>query len=312
VKFRTPANVLLRRAQLTLILAALLPTILTTPVGVFLLVTHASRSVTIVSALLVLAFCTSSLTGYILGSILVSRGASLAKVQNDFLSGVSHELSTPITSVRMFVDTLRSGRVTDDDERRRCLALMDREMARLDELVARLLSLSRLESGRQPFVREPVPIGAVVDEALQAFEVLHRGAELELVVDVDRELETVGDRTWLAQALGNLLSNAWKYGPDAAKKIVVRGRASGRRYVAIEVEDNGPGVSPDERRRIFDQFERGGAAVGSRASGYGLGLAMVRAIVRLHRGRIELHSDGGARFRMILPRRTFRHVGAGS
>src|SRR5215831_2776948 len=148
LKFRAPTNVILRRAQLTLILAALLPTILTTPVGIVILVMHSSAAVTVVGGLLVLAFCTSSLTGYILASIFLSRGASLAKVQQDFLSSVSHELTTPITSVRLFIDTLKSDRVTDPAERAKCLDIIDREMARLDGLVGKLIALSKIEAGR--------------------------------------------------------------------------------------------------------------------------------------------------------------------
>src|SRR5688500_20165879 len=116
------------------------------------------------AGILVLAFCTSSLTGYILGSILVSRGASLAKVQNDFLSSVSHELLTPITSVRMFSETLRDERVTDPSERARCLEIIDREMARLDILVGKLIALSRLEAGRQPSHSKLVAVGGGVGE----------------------------------------------------------------------------------------------------------------------------------------------------
>jgi signal transduction histidine kinase len=304
VRFRAPANVLLRRAQLTLILAALLPTILTTPVGVMLLVTHTSSAVTIVAGLLVLAFCTSSLTGYILGSILLSRGASLAKVQNDFLSSVSHELTTPITSSRLFIDTLRAHRVTDPVERDKCLEIIDREMARLDVLVGKLIALSKLESGRQPFEVKPIPIRELVDETLAAFEVTRLGGEVDLRVDVEPDLEVVGDRATLVQALGNLLGNAWKYTPPGSRRIALRAHGD-RRHVIVEVADNGPGVPEAERRRIFEAFERGRAATTTRSAGFGLGLSIVRAIVRAHSGRLELDDNpgGGALFRVLLPRR---------
>jgi two-component system phosphate regulon sensor histidine kinase PhoR len=303
VRFRAPANVLLRRAQLALILSVLLPTILTTPVGIFLLVTQSSRAVMIGAGILVLAFCTSSLTGYILGSILVSRGASLAKVQNDFLSSVSHELMTPITSVRMFIETLRDERVTDPAERARCLEIIDREMARLDVLVGKLIALSRLEAGRQPFERKIVAVADVVGEALDAFALTRVGAEVDLEVDVAPDLEVVGDQPQLVQVLANLLGNAWKYTPAEGRKLGLRARRQ-ERWVVIEVHDNGPGVPEDERRRIFDEFERGRVAASTRAGGFGLGLAIVRAIVRAHRGRVELHDNpgGGALFRVLLPR----------
>jgi two-component system phosphate regulon sensor histidine kinase PhoR len=307
VKFRAPANVLLRRAQLTLILAVLLPTILTTPVGIFLLVTESSRASMIGAGLLVLAFCTSSLTGYILGSIMVSRGASLAKVQNDFLSSVSHELTTPITSVRMFIETLRDERVKDPAEKAKCLAIIDREMSRLDVLVGKLVALSRLEAGRQPFERKVVRLEDVISEALHAFEVMRGPAagEVSLEVAIEPELEVIGDRAQLVQVVANLLGNAWKYTPPEGRKLGVRARSADRRQVAIEVVDNGPGVPEVERKRIFDEFERGRAASTTRAAGFGLGLAIVRAVARAHGGRVDLHDNpgGGSLFRVLLPRR---------
>ncbi len=303
MRFRAPANVLLRRAQLTLILAALVPTILTTPVGVIILVMHTSASVTIVGGLLVLAFCTSSLTGYILGSILISRGASLAKVQNDFVSSVSHELTTPITSARLFIDTLRQERVTDPVERAKCLEILDREMARLEGLVGKLIALSKIETGRQPFERKWVPVDALIDEALAAFAVTRLGgAEVPIAVEAEPDLAVIGDRATLVQVLGNLLGNAYKYAPPDDRRIAVRARRE-RRTIVLEVADNGPGVPEDERRRIFDEFERGRAASTTRSTGFGLGLAIVRAIVRAHSGRIELADNpgGGALFRVHLP-----------
>lgn len=256
-----------------------------------------------VSGLLVLAFCTTSLTGYILGSILVSRGASLAKVQNDFLSSVSHELTTPITSVRLFIDTLRDERVTDPAEKAKCLAIIDREMARLDGLVGKLIALSKLESGRQPFERKRIDAEALVSETLAAFEVARMGGAVDLRVQVEPGLEVMGDRATLVQAIGNLLVNAWKYTPTTGKIIGIGVRGD-RRHVIFDISDNGPGVPEAERRRIFDEFERGRAATTTRSGGFGLGLSIVRAIVRAHAGRIELHdpASGGALFRVILPR----------
>jgi two-component system, OmpR family, phosphate regulon sensor histidine kinase PhoR len=297
LKFRTPTNVLLRRAQITLILAALLPTILTAPVGITLLVVQSSPSVTLVGGILVVAFCTSSLVGYILGSIFVSRGASLAKVQNDFLSSISHELMTPITSVRLFIETLRDERVTDAMEKAKCLAIIDREMGRLDGLLQKLIALSKLETGRQPFEIKANRVSEIVDDAVNALGALRMGAPVDLSIDVPNDLEVVGDGPSLVQALGNLLTNAFKYGE---REIRVTARRHGRRHVSIQVTDNGPGIPEVEKRRIFDEFERGQAA--SRAQGFGLGLAIVRAIVRAHRGRVEVESvpGEGATFRLIL------------
>ena len=304
VKFRTPTSILLRRAQLTLILAALVPTILMTLTGIILLVLG-EGSVNIVAGILVLAFCTSALTGYILGSIFLSRGASLAMVQNDFLSSVSHELRTPLTSIRLYIDTLRQDRVTDPEERRKCLAVIDQELARLDGLVGKILQLSRIESGRQLFDEKPVFIEEVVAEGLSALDAVRLGSELDLEVEVDKGLAVTGDRAALGQALANLLTNAWKHSNAARRAIRIRAHAVEKEQIELTVRDNGPGLSTAEQKRVFDAFERGRHAIDRRTEGFGLGLAIVRAIVRAHRGRVELSSapGEGAEFRILLPRR---------
>jgi len=303
-KFRTPTSVLLRRAQITLILAALVPTILMTATGIILLVLG-EGSVNVVAGILVLAFCTSALTGYILGSIFLSRGASLAMVQNDFLSSVSHELRTPLTSIRLYLDTLRQDRVKDPAERSKCLAVIDQELARLDGLVGKLLQLSRIESGRQLFDERPVFLEEVVAEGLSALDALRLGSEVDLEVDVDKGLEVIGDRAALGQALANLLTNAWKHSDATRRAIRVRARATGPAEVEVSVRDNGPGLTAAEQKRIFEAFERGKNAIARRTEGFGLGLAIVRAIVHAHRGRIEIASPPGegAEFRIVLPRR---------
>lgn len=298
--FRTPASVLLRRAQLTLMLAVLLPTVLITATGIVVLAVGRSSG-SIIAGVLVVSFCATALTGYILGTIFVSRGASLSRVQNDFLSAVSHELRTPLTSIQIFIETLRDGRVTDPAERAKCLTLVHAELQRLDELVTKLLALSRLESGRYVFEQKGVPVGDIVDEAIRALQAASLGADVAVEVDVAPDLHVLGDRATLAQSVANLLVNAWKYGTKDGGPITVHAAPWRKRKVEIIVADRGPGIAPEERDRIFERFERGHAAEGHNR-GSGLGLAIVRAIVEQHRGRIEIApSPRGAAFRILLP-----------
>jgi two-component system phosphate regulon sensor histidine kinase PhoR len=284
-------------------LAALIPTVFMIALGIILLATGRGTG-SLVIGVLVLAFCTSSLTGYILGSIFVSRGAQVARFQHDYLSLVSHELRTPLTSILMFLDTLRDDRLTDPAEKRQCLDLLDQEVRRLDSLLERLLQLSRLQARRYAtFASEPVGLDEVVRDALAALEAATLTDPVEVIVEVEKDLQVRGDRAALTQALANLLINAWKYTPSHRRRIALRARASDR-YVEIAVSDNGPGVTRDEQRRIFGEFQRGDAAQVSGQRGSGLGLAIARAVVRAHRGRLTLSSKPGegAEFRIRLPR----------
>lgn len=287
-------------------LATLIPTVLMTALGIVLLaVGSESLNLNLVAGVLLVAFCTTSLTGYILGSIFVSRGASLARVQNDFVSLVSHELRTPLTSIRMFIETLRDDRVQEPVERRKCLDLLSQEVARLDGLVTRMIELSRIETGRRVFDRLPVRVADVVSDAKATLDAASLAAPVELDTEVDERLEVVGDRSTLSLALANLLLNAYKYTSDP-KQIGVYVRAHGDREVGISVRDNGPGIPREEQRQIFEQFERGRSALDHRTPGSGLGLAIVRAIVKAHNGKLELHSKPGrgSEFRIRLRRRS--------
>jgi two-component system, OmpR family, phosphate regulon sensor histidine kinase PhoR len=303
LRLRTPTTRLLRRARIIFTLTALIPTVLMTALGIILLAIGGSESISLVGGILVLAFCAMALTGYAIGTIFVTRGASLAAVQNEFLSSVSHELRTPLTSMRMFIDTLREGRVQDPAEQRRCLAIIDQEIGRLDGLVGRLIDLSKIEHHQAAFDRHVVRVADVVADALTAFEAVKVGGDVTLQVQLEPDLTVRGDRAALAQAVGNLLSNAWKYTPERGKKIDVVAASDGNR-ITIAVADNGEGIPRQEQNVIFEKFHRGTAAQSRGGMGSGLGLAIVRAIVEAHRGKIDVKSDTGhgARFRITLPR----------
>jgi two-component system phosphate regulon sensor histidine kinase PhoR len=303
VKHRSPTAIFLNRARLTFMLAALIPTVLMTAIGIILVASGGSKSFAIVGGILVLAFCAMALAGYTLGTFFVTRGANLAAVQNEFLSSVSHELRTPLTSILMFIDTLREDRVESAVERKRCLSIVHQELTRLDGLVGKLIELSKIESRHGTPDRQPVPVAAIVTDALTSFEAVKFGGEAEVRSDLDPDLVVYGDRAALAQALGNLLSNAWKYTSPFDKQIEIRARAY-LDTVSITVSDNGVGVPRDEQEAIFEKFERGTAAAEGGSPGSGLGLAIVRAVVEAHRGRVEVrsHVGRGATFRIVLPR----------
>jgi len=303
VTHRSPTTLFLYRARLIFMLASLVPTVLITAIGVILVASGESRSLTIATGILVLAFGGTALAGYFFGTYFVTRGANLARVQNEFLSSVSHELRTPLTSILMFIETLRDERVNSPEERRRCLTVAHRELTRLDGLVGDLIQLSKIEAGRTVLARDPVQIADVVADALAAFEATRLAGDAEVQTTVQPGLVVFGNRSALAQALGNLLSNAWKFTGPTEKKIDVRVEGDDR-TVSIAVSDNGRGVARAERDAIFEKFERGSAAAEGGSPGSGLGLAIVRAIVEAHHGHVEVQSraEQGACFRIVLPR----------
>ncbi len=295
-----PANLQLRRAQLILMLVALVPTILLTGVGIVLLVVGKGSATVLVSGVLVLTLCTSCITGYILGSIFVNKGASLARLQNDFVSAVSHELRTPVTSIRLLLEGLRDGRLGPED-RQQAMDLLARETDRLEELVGKVLELSRLESGSHAYERDRVEVKPLLDEAVAAFDALTLGNPTKIPITVEAGLAITGDHTTLVRALVNLLTNAWKYTGDD-KQIRIDARAFGR-WVDITVHDNGIGIPKDEQRSIYEQFNRGRSASDSGKPGVGLGLAFVRTIVKGNRGKLDLASKpGDTAFRVRLRR----------
>jgi len=281
-------------------LAVLLPTVMMTVVGIVLLATSSGSVPAIVSGVLVLTFCTSGITGYILGSIFVSKGAALARMQNDFVASVSHELRTPLTSIHLLIESLRDGRLEVAD-RAQVLSLLGRETERLELLVGRVLELSRLQSS-YTYARDPIDVTLLIDEAVAAFDAITLSNPTPIRLDIAPNLVVTGDRPTLVRALVNLLTNAWKYSGEH-KKLAISA-SENRRWIEIAVSDNGVGIELAEQRAIFEQFHRGRAADASGAPGVGLGLSFVRAIVRGHGGKLDFESsERGTTFRLRLKRR---------
>ncbi len=258
----------------------------------------AFRNRTLYIALLVLLYIGIGV-GFGLTIREMRRAYKLSRLKTDFVANISHELRTPLTSVRLFAETLRDGRAESPAEVRECAELLASESERLSRLVEKLLSWSRLESGRATLDQERIEVGALIDEIGEAYR---RQQLPPYQVEVDKGLPPVNvDREAVGQVVLNLLHNAVKYTGEE-KHIRLRARRAGR-SVAIEVEDNGPGIRPQDRRRIFERFYRADDLLSRKTEGTGLGLAISKKIVELHGGRLELDSrlGEGSTFRILLP-----------
>jgi len=259
----------------------------------------AFRNRTLYIALLVLLYLGIGV-GFGLTIREMRRAYKLSRLKTDFVANISHELRTPLTGVRLFAETLRAGRAEGPEEVRQCVAMLSAEADRLSRMVERLLDWSRLEAGRTSLELERTEVPVLLAQIGQAFQAQQLPASYQ--TELDPQLPPVNvDRDAMAQVVLNLLHNAVKYtGED--KRIRVRARRAGRN-VAIEVEDNGPGVRPHDRKRIFERFYRAEDLLSRRTEGTGLGLAIAKKIVELHGGRIELDSrvGQGSTFRVVLP-----------
>ncbi|MCE9637060.1 MAG: HAMP domain-containing histidine kinase [Planctomycetes bacterium] len=238
----------------------------------------------------------------------VMREVRLARLKSDFVSNLSHELRTPLTSLRMFVDTLREGRVRDEAEAKECLDVIAQETDRLSSLVERVLQFAAFARGRAPIELRDADVADVVRRSVQLFRKRAEaaGAVLETAVSDDLP-EAVVDRDAIAQVLLNLLDNAVKHAGHDHPRIRVTARPhppGGGRGTAVLVEDNGPGVPERERELVFEEFYRGDDSLSRRTQGAGLGLALSRRIVLAHGGTLDVSRSadlGGAAFRMVLP-----------
>lgn len=229
-----------------------------------------------------------------------SREARINDLRTAFVSGVSHELKTPITLVRLYGETLLRHEGLSPDERREFYRIITRESARLGRLVDQILSFSRIEQGELKYDMQegdlaPL-VGGVVEDYREWLE--HAGFVLRRTVP-DAAPPVCFDPAAVSQALVNLLDNAAKYS-GSSREIAVRLDARGD-HVSVEVEDHGIGIPPAEQGKIFDRFYRSGGGTGK--GGYGLGLFMVNHIMSVHGGRVEVDSERGrgSRFRLIFP-----------
>jgi signal transduction histidine kinase len=230
----------------------------------------------------------------------VEELARLSQLRADFVSLVSHELRSPMAAVIGAARTLQDRwRMLSAPQRESFLALIGDETARLAELVGDVLDTSRIEAGTFSYRFDEVDLGRVVDEAVETAVLAQQ--EVPIVASVRGALPTIrGDRTRLRQVLGNLIENAVKYSPEGGEVRVSAAAANGA--VRVSVRDTGPGIPPDQQRRIFEKFGRVDVP-GASKPGTGLGLFIARSIAEAHGGSLDVSSgaEPGSTFTLTLP-----------
>jgi signal transduction histidine kinase len=230
----------------------------------------------------------------------IRREADVNRLQSDFVSAVSHEFRSPLTSMRQLSEILAEGRAPSEERRQLYYETLLGETRRLERLVETLLNFGRLEARAHKYRFEELDAGQLAEQAADAFErELGHARKIERAGESNCRIRA--DAEPLSVALRNLLDNAVKYSPPETSVRVEWARAGAQ--VAIQVRDCGPGIPAAERKSIFEKFVRGSAAAALNVKGTGVGLAMVRQIVAAHSGEIRLESEPGrgSTFTILLP-----------
>jgi len=247
----------------------------------------------------------------------ITERIRLQKMREDFVANASHELKSPLTSLRGFAETLVGEPDLPEEQRQEFLRIMDDQIHRLQALVDDLLTLSRLEAETADAPEDPVPLGQLLATLAGGYRILAepRGVALSIPPSEDaEEIQVFGSADSLEQALGNLVDNALKYTPEGGAVAVSVEPRPGDQEVAIHVADTGIGIPEHHLPRLTERFYRVDKGRSRELGGTGLGLSITKHILHRHGGRLEVTSrvGEGSTFTAVLPDRpgTTRHQGS--
>jgi signal transduction histidine kinase len=247
------------------------------------------------------------IAGLVLNTIFLVREIRRNEQHDSFINAVTHELKTPIASIRLYLETLQTRQV-DEDRRKEFYKIMLDDTDRLLHTVEQVLRAGRTRDRRREIQQSVIDLGHLVDECLQLARTRRHLDETALrysesLADGGRPL-VVGDQDELRAAVSNLIDNAIKYS-DAEVDVQVEVKTDDPKLLTIRVKDSGVGIPREQLKRIFRRFYRVPLRVTARIKGAGLGLFIVRAIVDKHGGRVFAESEGlgqGSTFTIQLPR----------
>ena len=218
--------------------------------------------------------------------------------KQELIAGMSHDLKSPLTSIRAYTEALLEGVAPDEAAKQRYLETIRKKELDIEAMVNRLFAFAKMDMQEYPVRPEPVPLRAAVQEIVDEWN----GAGVETEVDIPDSMQVRADRELLNRIFGNLLDNSRKYGGRETVHVRIWAEVSGT-MAAISVADDGAGVPPEQLPKLFDVFFRGDAARTAPASGSGLGLAVVKKAVEEMHGSIQAEkaASGGLCIRFTLP-----------
>lgn len=260
------------------------------------------------TARLSLGLTTLVLLGAVIGgTVLILQSVNyemrLASRKTDFVGNVSHELKTPLTSIRMFSELLERDGIADESNVKRYAGVIGRESARLARLIERLLDFSRLDRGELRLREDPIDLVALVEETVAVYQPSHLADTFTIEANLPKDpVMVLGDSDALSQVLVNLLSNAEKYAAAGREALVELSLVPHHR-VELVVHDRGDGITVRHQRKIFERFYRVDDSISSGIDGSGIGLALCQQIVSRHGGSIAYRrrAGGGSSFVVELP-----------
>ena len=242
------------------------------------------------------------LFGLILTNRTIAHELELSKMKSDFVSTISHEFKSPLSSIRQLAEMLQSGRVPSENRRQEYYDVLVEQSERLTLLIDNILDFAKIEEGRKKFDFQTLDIGSLLQKILSVIQDQVRHKDFIIQLKIEKPLPVIqADKESITQAITNLIDNAVKYSGEA-RNIIVRAFTE-ENYLIITVKDFGIGIKKEEVDKIFERFYRGGDELTRTVKGSGLGLTLVKQIVEAHHGKVYVKSNPGkgSTFSIRLP-----------